>query len=66
MFSAIILSAALTAGACENGVCRAPVRGVVEKAKTVFVEKQVVRQSVRRVREVQPVRRVAKRVVFWR
>jgi hypothetical protein len=65
MFSAIVLSAALLTQ-CENGVCRAPIRTVVAKTKTVVVDKQIVRQRVRKLREVKPVRRVVDRVVWWR
>lgn len=46
----LILFSALSFGQCENGVCRVPVRErIVEKTKTVVVEKQPVRTLARRV-----------------
>ena len=64
MYSAILLSAAILTQ-CENGVCRAPVRAVIEKTKTVVVDKQPARTVVKKIvreRERRPLRRLA----FWR
>ena len=64
MYSAILLSAAILTQ-CESGVCRAPVRAVIEKTKTVVVDKQPARTFVKKIvreRERRPLRRLA----FWR
>jgi hypothetical protein len=63
MFSSLILSVALTVSPCEGGVCRAPVRTVVERSRTVRVEREVKAvKVVRRDREGWLRRRAA----FWR
>lgn len=59
MYTAILLAAMF--GQCENGVCRATVRSVVVKPAAVAVEKHAVVSYERK-----PVRRVLRRVRFWR
>jgi hypothetical protein len=61
MLTSLILFVALCSQ-CESGTCRVPVRTVVEKTKTVVVEKQPARTLVKKTVH----RERLLRVRFWR